>query len=100
MTNDDPPTCVLSVYFGMMPRYSASCVLAMPPTPQVKTASTSDLSMPASRSAFRAACACIMIGVMFGTMPIESVSSAPTIATLFLRLMPCFRSNSDWLTAG
>ena len=74
--------------FGTMPRYSQSCTLAMPPMPHVNTASTSDLSMPASRSAFRAAWACIMIGVMFGTMPISSVSSAPTMATLFLMLMP------------
>jgi len=89
MTNDEPPVIVLSVYFGTMPRYSQSCVLAMPPTPAVKTPSTSDLSIPASRSAFRAACACIMIGVMFGTMPISSVSSAPTIATLFFNVISC-----------
>ena len=29
---------MLSVYFGMMPRYSDDCVLAMKPTPHVKTA--------------------------------------------------------------
>ena len=79
MTNDDPPTDVPSMNFGSMPRYSPSWRIE---GPAVKIASTSDLSMPASASAFFAASAWSVSAVLPSQMPISSDSSTPTITAL------------------
>src|SRR6266508_5976430 len=56
MTNEEPPTLVLSVYFGWMPRYSAIWRVGdQPADPALKMPSTSDSSIPASSRALRAA---------------------------------------------
>src|SRR3972149_1109677 len=84
MTKDEPPTVVPSRYFGWMPRYSARCITD---GPAVRSPSTSDLGMPASRRALRAASACNMSAVLPGQMPISSDSSTPTMATFLERLI-------------
>ena len=81
MTKEEPPTAVPSVYFGLMPRYSATWRLGDQPGPAVKTPSTSDISMPASARALRAASAWSWRVDLWGTMPISSDSSTPTMAT-------------------
>ena len=53
--------------------------------PALKTPSTSDLSMPASSRALRAASAWSWRVDLWGTMPISSDSSAPTMATFLKR---------------
>jgi len=77
MTNDDPPTAVVSVTFGSMPRYSPSSSVEIP---AVNRPSTSFFVSPASASAERAASACSMIAGLSGTRPIWSDSATPTMA--------------------
>src|SRR5213083_45845 len=97
ITKEEPPTEVLSVYFGWMPRYSASCRVGdQPADPALKMPSTSESAMPASSREFRAASACSWRVDLWGTMPISSDSSAPTMAT-FLYRAAC--SRSAWVIA-
>src|SRR3990172_3764260 len=81
ITKEEPPTEVLSVYVGWMPRYSATWRLGLQPGPEVNRPSTSDIGMPASSRALRAASAWCWRVDLCGTMPISSDSSAPTMAT-------------------
>src|SRR3990172_6376703 len=81
MTKEEPPTEVLSVYVGWMPRYSATWRLGLQPGPDVNRPSTSDMGMPASSRALRAASAWCWSVDLCGTIPISSDSSAPTMAT-------------------
>ena len=77
MTKEEPPTDVLSVKLGVIPRYSA---VAKEEKPAVNTPFTSDLDRPASSRAFDAASAWCCKDDLFGTVPISSDSATPTIA--------------------
>ena len=79
MTKLDPPTLVVSVYLGWMPRYSPTSSVD---TPAVNRPSTSLSCSPAFRSALRAASACSCMADLSGTTPMASDSSTPTMATL------------------
>src|SRR3954466_3594934 len=65
----DPPTLVLSVHLGWMPRYSASSIDGANPLPAAQnTASTSVRLSPASASASR---------TMAASMPLPRIGSSP-----------------------
>src|SRR3989304_5263864 len=69
ITKEEPPTAVPSVYFGWMPRYSATWRLGDQPGPAGNPPSTSDMSMPASARALRAASAWSARGDLWGPRP-------------------------------
>ena len=77
ITNDDPPTVVLSVNVGLIPMYSA--VTRVEP-PAVRRPSTSLLARPASSRALWAASAWCCREDLFGTVPMTSDSATPTMA--------------------
>ena len=70
MTKEDPPTDVLSVKLGVIPRYSA---VAKEEKPAVNTPFTSDLDRPASSRAFDAASAWCCKDDLFGTVRFHQI---------------------------
>jgi hypothetical protein len=82
MMKEQPPTVVPSTWRGVIP--SASPRIAGECWPAVKMPSTSRTLSPASRTALVIASRCRVSWLLPGSIPISSLSSAPTIATLFL----------------